>query len=228
MAPRLIVAIDYGTTFTSAGYVLVQSPSSRRSLTNAQADSLVTINKDWCPGDSDYTPSQIAYPKADLAKDAEQLVWGYGVEYLHSRERQTFEIVSCAKATIHGCSENCQLLQLSTSSDQATHSQTHKPIVDFLRSVHRHIVKDPDSVLRKCYPHEMEDPTMTIEYVIGVPSAWDMHEQLVFMDLVAEAGMPGALRAPEPEAMAASFFSRNPSIKVGTLSGDKPSSSQFL
>ena len=130
---------------------------------------------------------------------------GHRVEYLTKRARARCNTISVAKAGPHDSLENSRLL--SNTSPRDTDLGSQKPVKDFLKSVYLHVYGSKDFILRRTYPRELADPSLEIQFVVGVPATWRLLEQECFIQLVAEAGMPGAMRVAEPEAMAYQFLS---------------------
>ena len=200
MAATLIVAIDYGTTFTSVAYALQKQEKEIIPI---------EINRDWPPSSAEYIPSQVAYHKTLLNK----ITWGRHIEFLQNKSN--WNIVNFAKAKIHNCEENKRLLKIKKWSDENESDEHYKPIKDMLRCVYDHVVGAKGSVVRNVMPQHLAN--LEIKFICGVPSAWTIPEQLVFVDLMSQAGMPNAMRVPEPEAMAAWYFHRYKSFEVRNL-----------
>ena len=201
MATRLIVALDYGTTFTSVSYALQK---------HGLSDNTFALIKDWCPGHGEFAASTVAYHKY-----SGQIKWGEEINYLS--DRSTWDIIRFAKARLHECDENKALLKTKNWPENSDQDQFLKPVKDTLRRIYEQVIGGPNSALKKCYPTELADPNLQMTFVCGIPPAWTETEQLLFVDLMAQVGMPGAIRVPEPEAMAAFHFLRFKSFKVLVL-----------
>ena len=204
MATKLIIAIDYGTTYTSVAYAL-QTPEKQIIP--------IEINRDWPPSGAEYIPSQIAYRnQIEGESSTAQVAWGRHIEYLY--DKPTWKVVNFAKARIHDCQENQQLLQIRKWPDESNDKGHYGPIKDMLRCIYEYVIGAKDSALKKVIPRYLADDQLEIKFICGVPSAWTVPEQLVFIDLMSQAGMPNAMRVPEPEAMATWYFHQYESFEV--------------
>ena len=209
----LIVGIDLGTTFTTVAHGFDRKATKTHRSTGSKqiANDQVNIFTRWPDQDDPFLPSLVAYPrKTPDQKNDMPIRWGLDAASLTPDERQNHDTVAYAKAQVRECAENTSLLISGNDRRSRERSRSEQPIRDLLERIRQHLLSE----LFKLYPSKMADPKLEIQYILGVPPAWELSEQLHFMDLAEQAGMPEARRVSEPEAMARQYFSRDPSLRV--------------
>ena len=203
MAPRVVVSVDFGTSYSTVYLASQQGPTIKYELV-----------RNWRSISNGCFPSQIAYLKTECASpQAKPVKWGPEIEEMLPEERANYHIVQCAKATLHDSTENTSLLAATRSTRRDLKLDDVSPVKDMLYCIYQKVLGDYDSILRQCDIGELP-PDDEIQFVFGIPAAWTAHEQHCFMKLVAEAGMPNALCALESEATAACFFHNKGDLKV--------------
>ncbi|KAH8702220.1 Hsp70 family protein [Talaromyces proteolyticus] len=211
---KIIVAVDYGTTFTGAAYV------------NSSSD--VNIINIW-PGtgrDTDHvwkTPSCIAYP--DENKSLGKRKWGFQVEPGHKCYSWTkllldknapltkYDDPMLEKATKSG------IMQLPPGKDAVG------VVADFLTSVYEHIMH----ILEKGLAEEILGMS-AIEFWFTMPAIWSDKAQAATREAAKRAGFGPRPERPldtiymitEPEAAAIAALTRSTTdiVSVPVKSGD--------
>lgn len=218
MALGLLIAVDFGTTFLKVSFAFDQQHSSQSTLAGAAQNpgsSSINMVKDWRPENIEYVPNHIGYRREDQPNHGlEDIVWGYGVNCLPDHKRQQYNIVRCAKACLHSSKENTQLLEANKWPSIKNRLGDRNPAEDVLKCLYDELVGSENAVFKKSFPREMQNKDLKIQFIFGIPTTWSLPEQVEFMDLARTSGMPDAMRALEPEAMAVYFFSQYRSFKA--------------
>lgn len=191
--PKIVIAIDYGTTFSAVAYCLLP------------ADTRPRVIEDW-PGRSsagrrrvEETPTIIMYYKDSSGR---QYKLGYEVNnVLKSPRRPRSQItqpISFAKLLL----------------DETYRSQDYKDTVrTALHTLNLEEVTIHEDILRGLYQHaktriDVQNPRQmtsqsTFECAICVPAVWSPAANRTVMEAAQRAGLPNPYLVSEPEAAAA-------------------------
>ncbi|KAL4942784.1 hypothetical protein BDV06DRAFT_211602 [Aspergillus oleicola] len=208
---RIIVGVDYGTTFTGASYV-----SSK-----ATDISEIVVITNW-PGPSRdidtvfKTPSRIAYAAENPGLNKER--WGFQVEpgmvsYAWTKlllDRGT-PLTKYDDSALEAASNIGMMLLPENKSPEVL-------VGDYLAEVYEHILKK----IAKSITEETLRVT-PIEFWFTVPAIWSDRAQGATRDAAQRAGFAGTLRRPsdrlflitEPEAAAISVLRKHASSTLG-------------
>jgi hypothetical protein len=211
---RLIVGIDYGTTYTSVAYKYIKSGHYATSGTLSVELSAIEAVSSW-PGitDTQCVPTVTLYASAGEGS-TEPGWWGYKVARALERQEAgpSSHEVHLAKLLLHEAREtHKETQQLRQLAERAGKDEIDF-IRDFLRCIYQYLFGE-NGYFQECHSSWLADAE--IEFVIGVPPAWSEAEQQVLIQTAIEAGITNPSRGSEPEAMAAMFFAQHElSLKV--------------
>lgn len=211
---RLIIGIDYGTTYTSVAYKYVKGGEDATSGSLRVQLSAIEAVSSW-PGitDTQCVPTQTLYASANQGP-MEPKWWGYKVGRALQRQEAppSSHEVRLAKLLLHEARETEEeTSQLRELAQRAGKDETDL-IRDFLRLIHEYLLGN-NGYFQEHHSSWLVDAE--IEFIIGVPPAWSEAEQQVMMQTATEAGITNPSRGSEPEAMAAIFFAQHePSLEV--------------
>jgi hypothetical protein len=205
---RLIVGVDYGTTFSSVAYTTIPAEGFPLASPNRLDIQPVVI---W-PGKigAAELPTRTIYyndENGDL-----RLEWGFSARSLELEARgfTAWRPIALAKLLLHSSYETGE----ETSSLQRYAAEIPKCgkelVEDFLARLFDYLFREDDmapGLLWESEPDLMKQfKKSDIEFVIGVPAAWKEQEQIDMVAAAGRAGFQNASRVSEPEAVATEFF----------------------
>ena len=205
---RLIVGVDYGTTFSSVAYATIPAEGFPLAGPNRPDIQPVVI---W-PGKTGTAelPTRTIY-YSDENNDL-KLMWGFGARSLELEARgfTAWHSIALAKLLLHSSYETGE----ETSSLQRYAAEIPKCgkelVEDFLARLFDYLFRE--DAMAPGHLWESEPDLMKrfkksdIEFVIGVPAAWKEQEQIDMIAAAGRAGFRNASRVSEPEAVATEFF----------------------
>jgi len=205
---RLIVGVDYGTTFSSVAYATIPAEGFPLAGPNRPDIQPVVI---W-PGKTGTAelPTRTIY-YSDENNDL-KLMWGFGARGLELEARgfTAWHSIALAKLLLHSSYETGE----ETSSLQRYAAEIPKCgkelVEDFLARLFDYLFRE--DAMAPGHLWESEPDLMKrfkksdIEFVIGVPAAWKEQEQIDMIAAAGRAGFRNASRVSEPEAVATEFF----------------------
>ena len=205
-AARIVIGVDYGTTFSSVSWAEYPVEKSSSASTDLQhAAQRVQLAKRWDAGvaDTAQVPTKLLYTQ----NGTEDLIvkWGYRAERGARNLRQGSTVVALAKLLLHRCEET------RAEYDHLTQLQAQ---------IHRDFILDYLTRLRAWLPsmprpgpfHSTLATNARITYVFGVPAAWSDVEQDKLLRFAMDAGFANENSnvelslAAEPEAMAVAYL----------------------
>ena len=201
---RIIIGVDYGTTFTSVSWAEFPAGPTSVSADLQQAAEKVNLAKRWDAGvaDTAQVPTKLLYTQN--GPDDLIVNWGYRAERGPTRLRQGSTLVALAKLLLHRCeetrSEYDRLMQQQ--------AQTHRDFIfDYLTRLRAWLPSMP----RPGPFHSPLAANARITYVFGVPAAWSDIEQDKLLRFAMDAGFANGNNielslAAEPEAMAVAYL----------------------
>jgi len=200
---RLLVGIDYGTTYTSVAYAYIKDGQDANLGSLGVRLSEVQHIASWHgPYESPIVPTVTMYDSSDPSKPK---WWGYKVARAIDREEapDTANAVHLAKLLLHKARETEKETVRLTGLAQKMGKKDIDLIVDFLRQLYDYLFGD-DGYFKQHHASWLDDAD--IDFVFGVPAAWSEPEQQAMIRAAEEAGFTKPSRCSEPEAMAASYF----------------------
>jgi molecular chaperone DnaK (HSP70) len=206
--PRLIVGIDYGTTYTSVAYRYISEgqESSSGSL-GAQLRDVQDVQEWPAATETPFVPTVSMYDSAE-ERPLIPKWWGYKVARALKREEvpNTAYAVHLAKLILHEARETQrETIRLKELSRNLGKEQIDL-IEDFLRQIHNYLLGDA-GYFQEHHASYLND--VDIEFVFGVPAAWSEPEQQAMIEAATEVGFTNPSRGSEPEAMATVFFAQH-------------------
>lgn len=175
---RLIVSIDYGTTFTSVAYkFLSEGKPERYSSLKARLDGVSLVEK-W-PGSSDEVstvPSRLVYASADPR--ISRTVWvGHRIEEAEDQGEIPLEAkeIELAKLLLHDAKETKEKVRTLKAIADSMGKDPYEFIKLYLFSLRHHLFigkdEEPGYFMKV---HSSWLRNTDIEFIFGVPPAWTM------------------------------------------------------
>lgn len=206
---RLIIGVDFGTTFTSVAYL-------RTKVTRwSDVHSLQSFKKEVIPVRSwPDTPNQNQLPTTLLYDKSNPTTphFGYGVDYAldFCRLRDPSPVLRLFKLLLHRSQETqeerAKLEQIVGEFDK----DPIDLIEDFLAKLRAYLLDGPESFFRKTFGSRLDKEGWKIEWALGIPAAWqNPQEQQMYVDAARRAGIASPALISEPEATASVFFAEN-------------------
>jgi molecular chaperone DnaK (HSP70) len=205
---RLVVGIDYGTTFSSVAYACI--PVEGIPLAGSHRPDIQPIMTWPVKTGTAELPTKTIYYNDE--KNEAKVEWGFGALALEPEARglTACRHISLAKLLLHSSQETGEETQ-SIRRYAAEIPRSGKELVeDFLAYLYDYLFRE--DAIAPGYLWESEPDLMRrfkksdIEFVIGVPAAWTEQEQIDMVAAAGRAGFQNASRVSEPEAVATEFF----------------------
>jgi len=206
---RLIIGIDFGTTYTGVAYshstVDILNSTSEWTLDSQIRDKIVAI-KQWPNADPLYpekAPTILAYHNGAV------VAWGGGVKRSHGTQVAHFKLGLQEKVALHYSSGILAAALSVLGGFLGNHNWTHPDLprklpvdftADYLKAVRDYVLEE---ALTRHLGKEFLDK-QPIRYVITVPAIWSDKARDLTRQAAARAGIPaGSLSlVSEPEAAA--------------------------
>ncbi|RPB02320.1 hypothetical protein L873DRAFT_1841843 [Choiromyces venosus 120613-1] len=186
MIPRIVVAIDFGTTFSGAAFAYIDAPRQREVISSWLSGGNLTTDK---------VLSEICYDE----KAPNGYRWGLNINPQDERHRwfklklgpsQATKAPIIAEDTLSGG----EIKQIDSDVDPITCA------TDFLTALRKHIME----TLLTRYGGEFMEGTL-IEYILTVPAVWPDKARDTTVECAKRAGMDSSYAiscVSEPEAAA--------------------------
>ena len=205
---KLVIALDFGTTFTGVAYAHSTTDLSNiTTLSPEQIRDKITVVKNWPNAQnyySDKTPTSLAY------QDGEVIAWGGKVKPSHTIKISNFKLGLQQGIATHyfpndSTSTGPSLLEgFLTDSNWRHSSLPNKSPVDFAAD---YIKQVRNFVLTEVLPKDFGSAFLAnqrIKYILTVPAIWTDKAIDLTKTAAVRAGIPEAdlILVTEPEAAA--------------------------
>jgi hypothetical protein len=208
---RLIIAIDFGTTYTSVAYIKtsVTRWSEQDSLESFRHKAQVVREWPGSPSERNEFETCLIYNK----NKPEESAFGYHqVEQLKrslsKKERSSLSpVIRHFKLSLHHSRDTQdERDHLERIGNDINPQKSPTDFVrDFLYKLRCHLLDGRGSFFQVHFPDMTDD--WKPEWVIGVPAAWlNPHEQQRYVDAAREAGILVPCLVSEAEATATAFL----------------------
>jgi hypothetical protein len=206
---RLIIGVDFGTTFTSVAYVRTKVTQwldvhSLRSF----KDEVIPVRRWPDTSDQNQLPTTLLYDKSNPTTPH----FGYGVDYAldFCRLQDPSPVLRLFKLLLHRSQET---QEERAKLEQIVREFDKNPvdlIEDFLARLRAYLLDGPESFFRTTYGSRPDKEGWKIEWALGIPAAWqNPQEQQMYVDAARRAGITSPALISEPEATASVFFAEN-------------------
>jgi hypothetical protein len=205
---RLVVGIDYGTTFSSVAYACI--PAEGIPLAGSHRPDIQPIMIWPAKTGTAELPTKTVYYNDE--NNDPKLEWGFGTRALEPEARglTACHPISLAKLLLHSSHETGEETQCIRSYAAEIPRSGKELVEDFLARVYDYLFRDDSRApghLWESEPDLMKRfKKSDIEFVVGVPAAWTEQEQIDMVAAAGRAGFQNASRISEPEAVATEFF----------------------
>ncbi|KAJ5347113.1 actin-like ATPase domain-containing protein [Penicillium brevicompactum] len=189
---EVIVAVDFGTTFSGVAWAQVSNPDAQYIINQWSYDTSGGIGGMT----SEKVPSELAYKYEGSTPVP---VWGFQIP--DSMPRLQFlklELESEQKIDLRSLHRNNMSLECKDSRrmDYPYHATPESAIIDYLQALLNHITE----VMKDQVGTAFE--SMKLTYVITVPAIWSDRAKRTTLECADKAGMSASHIISEPEAAA--------------------------
>ncbi|EXJ65390.1 hypothetical protein A1O7_01731 [Cladophialophora yegresii CBS 114405] len=195
---KLIVGIDYGTTFTGVAFVHENATDPKEIKTFTDWPGALRENNEH----NEKTPSVISYASENPEQEGQD-AWGYEVEP-GSKSYAWTKLLLDARSQAARYDDPTLRTHMGRGLLQLPPGKKAVQVVgDYLKKVHDHLI---DAIIEKCGGSDILDVT-PIEYWLTVPAIWSDKAKAATREAALYAGF-GSRRIdeinliPEPEAAA--------------------------
>jgi molecular chaperone DnaK (HSP70) len=225
VSSRLVIGIDFGTTYTGVGYAISSSIGEQSiPLSKADADAIiekVAIIKDWPNAlhqSSEKTQTILAYDNGQL------IAWGGRVRPSHKTKVAYFKLGLQDNIGEHYSSSSPSKSLLGgflRTSNWKYESLPNKSAVDFaadyLKAIHQHVV---NIVLPSHFGSEFLN-NQKFSYVLTVPAIWTDKAKDLTRKAAVAAGIPDDKLELITEPEAAALYCATICVEVDLKDGDR-------
>lgn len=205
---RLVVGIDYGTTFSSVAYACI--PAEGTPLAGSHRLSIQPIMIWPARTGTAELPTKTIYYNDE--NNDPKVEWGFGAGALEPEAQglTACHPISLAKLLLHSSHETGEETESIRRYAAEIPRSGNELVEDFLARLYDYLFREDAAAPGHLWESEPElmkrFKKNDIEFVIGVPAAWTEQEQIEMVAAAARAGFQNASRVSEPEAVATEFF----------------------
>ena len=212
--PDLVIAIDFGTTFTGVAYIHAAHYKDTE-LTPHQVAQRIEVVKRWPKADQEKIPTKLGYDDAGQA-----VQWGSGVTGAQKTNISCFKLGLQSGLDAHYKRNFGGSTGFLTDSNWKSPNLPDKAPVDFAADYLGFIA---EHVMKKHFPHTFGNAFLAdqnIGYVVTVPACWSQKAKDLTRQAAVRANIPQSslLFITEPEA--AALYCASISKDVGLRKGD--------
>ncbi|KAJ5970405.1 uncharacterized protein N7479_000323 [Penicillium vulpinum] len=199
---KLVVAVDYGTTFTGVAYVITNRASG-------QEDSgSISLMQCWPPGvdNQTSTPSLISYTQNERPP-----LWGF--EFKPGMQSYGWTKLLLDRNIQHSKLDD-ELLEMVTGSDILKLPDPKKAVdavADYLSQIYAHITDNESEVTKLLRSHGRNLSGVSVDFWFMIPAIWSKETQVLMREAIHRAGFGSSplhqiFTTTEPEAAALAVF----------------------
>lgn len=212
--PDLVIAIDFGTTFTGVAYIH-SAHYKDAQLTPGQIAQRIEVVKRWPKADQEKIPTKLGYDDAGHVAQ-----WGSGV----TGSQKT--VISCFKLGLQSGLDAHYQRNFGGSTGFLTDSNWNSPNlpnkapVDFAAD---YLSRITDYVINKHFPQTFGNSFLVgqnIGYVVTVPACWSQKAKDLTRQAAVRANIPQSSLSFITEPEAAALYCASMSKDVGLRKGD--------
>ena len=212
---HLVIAIDFGTTFTGVAYLHYPGPQSGIQPDLQQIAQRITVVRRWPNATGRFTektPSKISYHTDPPA-------WGRQVQPTDQPQASLFKLGLEPRTQHYYRSPDAQATALlrNRARQQIDNKKPVDVTADYLTCVHRHV---HDVLFREQFGENYLE-TQRTSYVITVPTIWSDYAQSLTKQAAERARIPANMISliTEPEAAAQYCATKCEEVDLGV--GDR-------
>ena len=212
--PDLVIAIDFGTTFTGVAYIHAAHYKDT-DLTPHQIAQRIEVIKRWPRADQEKIPTKLAYDDAGQA-----VQWGSGVTGTQKTNISCFKLGLQSGLDAHYKRNFGGSTGFLTDSNWKSPNLPNKEPVDFVADYLSFIT---DHVINKHFPRTFGNAFLanqTIGYVVTVPACWSQKAKDLTRQATMRANIPQSSLHFITEPEAAALYCASISNEVGLRNGE--------